>query len=137
MTIEEATTIFNLWQEYQEIGDKLHQIFTTIPESFLPYPATVLEEALNIIAKHYFDTGDKETAKNIQEMLALQTTGLYLSSDSKGRMTTTDKPISDEEALRKMKKELDLILDNPDLLKVKLSNLERSRKSWVKFKSDL
>ena len=62
MTKEEARIIFKSWQDYQEIGDRFLSFMLRVPESFLPYPADTLEEALNIIAKDYFDSGDKETS---------------------------------------------------------------------------
>ena len=137
VTLEEAQKIFKQWQAYQEIGDKLHTIFNTVPESFLPYPAEILEEALNIVAKHYFDSGNRRAAKNIQEMMMLHMGGLYLSTNSKGKTTALNRPMGDKEALKEMKEQLDFIITNPDLLKAKLKNLEKSKDSWAKFKENL
>ena len=57
MTLNEALIIFKSWQDYMEIADKFFRLMLPIPESFLPYPADILEEALNIVAKHYFANG--------------------------------------------------------------------------------
>ena len=53
MTLNEALIIYKSWQDYMEIGDKFFRLMLPIPESFLPYPADILEEALNIVAEHY------------------------------------------------------------------------------------
>jgi len=130
MTLEEANKIFEHWKGYSEIADKMHKIFLVVPESFLPYPIDILEEALNIVAKHYFDSGDKRTANIIQETMMLQLGGYCLGTDSEGKTKVVDK-ITDEEVLQKMKKDLDFMLDNPELLKVKLDNLKKSAESWA------
>lgn len=118
MTNEQANKIFKEWQQYVEIADKLSIIFTVIPESFLPYPKEVLEEALNIKAKEYFDYGNTKMSKNIQETIASWIWNCE----------------SDEEALNKMKKDLELFLDNDILRKTILKNLQTSRDSWLKLK---
>lgn len=135
MTFEEANKIFKRWQSYQEIADKLGQLFIVVPESFLPYPVEILEEALNIVAKGYFDSGDKKAADNIQESMGRYLTGYYLSSDSNGKLVVKDDKLTDEEVLKKMKQELDFILEHPDLLKAKLENLKVARDSWAEFKN--
>lgn len=132
MTLDEAQIIFKKWQQYQEIADKMGTIFLTVPESFLPYPEDVLEEALNIIAKSYFDSGNKEVANNIQESMGRYLTGYYLPA-GKGLEITGDK-LSEEEVLRKMKEELDFMFQHPELLEAKIENLKRSRDSWAEFK---
>jgi len=136
MTFEEANEIFEHWRGYIEIADKVHTIFTVVPESFLPYPVETLEKALNIVAKSYFDAGDKRMANNIQETLALHVTGYYLGGSGKKTMFRKKK-LTDEEALRKMKEMLDFILDNPKLLRIKLKNLKTTQKSWAKLKDSL
>jgi hypothetical protein len=133
MTKEKAQKIFRSWQEYQEIADKLHTIFTIVPESFLPYPVEVLGEALNVIAKDYFDAGNKETADAIQKTMVRYLTGYHLSF-SDGMLAATELKLTDAEALKRMKKSLDLMLDNPKLLEVQLKNLRKSRDSWMEFK---
>jgi hypothetical protein len=56
MTPIEAEEIFKVWKEwYWPCHFLLDSVFGPgIPESFLPYPKDVLEEALNIIAKRYY-----------------------------------------------------------------------------------
>lgn len=133
MTFEEARKIYNNWQKYIEIGDKLSKIFTTVPESFLPYSADTLEEALNIVAKYYFESGNKRMANNIQETLALHTAGLYMSI-SNGKLVTTKKELTDKEVLGKMKENLDQMFEHPDLLEAKLESLKITRDSWADLK---
>lgn len=118
MTSEEANKIFKSWQEYMEIADKLDKLFAQLPESFLPYPSDILEEALNIVAKRYFDAGNKKMSETIQHTMSA-----FLSLHTK-----------DEEALVSMNQGLKLILDNPELKKTYLEKLEECRDSWLKKK---
>ena len=131
MTFEEANKIFKDWKEYMEIADKLSRLFIVVPESFLPYPVETLEEALNIIAKYYFDTGDKKASNNIQETMGAYLTGYYLSSDSNDKLVIKDNMLTDEEGLRKMKRDLDFMLEHPELLEAKLESLKKARDSWA------
>ena len=54
MTFSEANEIFKIWNQwYWPCHFILESIFIgKIPESFLPYQPFILEEALNIVAKH-------------------------------------------------------------------------------------
>jgi len=134
MTIEEAKKIYNVWRDYIEIADKLHSIFHIVPESFLPYPAEELEEALNIVAKDYFDAGDKKTARNIQEVMTAHLMPYHMTVIN-GELTSTNEKPTDEEVLGEMKEKLDLILSNPELKEAVLANLKRVRDSWLKQKT--
>lgn len=122
MTKEEARIIFKSWQDYQEIADKFLKFMLRVPESFLPYPADTLNEALNIIAKDYFDSGDKEKSEVIKNNMSY-----YLSPffNEKG-------VIKDEEAITNMKKMLDLIEQSPKLKKAIIKSLKESQDSWIK-----
>jgi hypothetical protein len=113
MTFTEAENIFKSWKEYVNFANKLSQIFSKIPESFLPYPLEVLEEALNVVAKKHFDNGDTEMAKNIQLTMAA-----FLFSHT-----------NDEEAIISMNQSLELILKNPELKNTSLENLRACGKS--------
>ncbi len=115
MTIDEARVIFKSWQDHMEIFSKFQSIMLPIPESFLPYPADVLEEALNIFAKNYFDSGNKKMSAVIQKSMAF-----CLPTQT------------DEEALTQMKKMLDLIEQDDDLKKTVLKNLKECQDSWIK-----
>jgi hypothetical protein len=120
MTTKEAEKIFKEWQEYQEINDKLQKILSpSIPRSFLPYPSEVLEEALNMIAKRYFDAGDKEGSEFIQR--------------SMGSLMSYKK---DEEAVEGLIKRFNMLKDHADLKDISIANLRKSRDSWAKFKND-
>jgi hypothetical protein len=118
MTPQEAEKIFRAWQEYIEINDKMDKVFSSIPESFLPYPVKVLEEALNIEAKKYFDAGDKKMSRNIQEV-----------------MCTLIRYKDDEEALKSIHQKLDLILNNPEIKEVILAGLKNTCDFWADFKA--
>jgi hypothetical protein len=119
MTKEEAWIIFESWQKYMEFADKFSKLMLTVPESFLPYPYDTLEEALNIIAKDYFDSGDAERSKIIQSTMAS-----YLFSVK-----------SDDEAITQMKKTIDLIEQNPELKKKILKSLKDCQESWIKSRN--
>jgi len=71
MTLIEAEEIFTVWKEwYWPCHFLLDSVFGPgIPESFLPYPKDVLEEALNIMAKRYYDRGDFQISNKIQETM--------------------------------------------------------------------
>ena len=115
MTTEKANKIFRNWKEYVEINDKLSKIFMAIPESFLPYPIEVLEEALNIIAKSYFDKRDYKACHVVQESIC--TLGSYKD---------------DEEAIKTIID--DFILKDSKSRELFLANLKKARDSWAKLK---
>ena len=119
MTKEDAWIIFESWQKYMEFADKFSKLMLTIPASFLPYPSDTLEEALNIIAKDYFDSGDIERSKIIQSTIAA-----YLWSVK-----------NDDEAITKMKKTIDLIEQNPELKKTLLKSLKECQDNWIKSRN--
>jgi hypothetical protein len=115
MTIKEANRIFKFWQEYVEINDKMWKIFTSIPKSFLPYPVEVLEEALNIIAKSYFDEGDSKTSEAIQSSIAML---IKYKDDEEAIIDIAENPI----------------LKTPELRKLYLKNLKKTSDSWLEMK---
>jgi hypothetical protein len=66
MTVEEARKIIVGWGEYLETCHaRLVTIFFlgNIPESFLPYRMDVLEEAINVMGRFYFDMGDYDKSE--------------------------------------------------------------------------
>lgn len=73
MKFEEANEIFKTWIDFTEIGEKLTKFFiiSGVPESFLPYPRDVLENALNVVAEYYSDIKDSEKSELIQKSTAL------------------------------------------------------------------
>jgi hypothetical protein len=117
MTINEATKIFNYWKEYAEINSKLMQLMCPIPESFLPYPKETLEEALNIISKIYFDSGDFKTSEAIKDTMC------FLLSY-----------IKDEEAYDMFINST--VFKDPKLREAILNNLKKTRDSWAKYKEN-
>lgn len=117
MTFEEANKIYKGWQAYMEIVDKLSTIFNQLPESFLPYPAEVLEEALNIIAQKYIDDGDKKMYDTVQG-----TMWGFLPNH-----------IADAEAMESMNRALELMMKHPELKNTYLENLRKTRNNWLKI----
>lgn len=116
MTHEEAKKIYDDWLSFIEFADKFKKVFTKIPESFLPYSVSTIEEALNIIAKDFFYAGDKETANHIQNVMIYQ----LLSA------------INDKEAMDCIKRDLDLMYEDPELRDIKLEKLKECRDLWLK-----
>lgn len=117
MTFNEADKIFKEWQYYQEFHDKCFKIFMgSIPESFLPFPVKILEEALNIVAKDCFDRGDKKTSDLIANSI-----GFLLAYEDDAKAI--------EHILFKLKV--------PKLRDACLTNLEKARDSWLKHKAKL
>jgi hypothetical protein len=121
VTKEEAKIIFKSWQDYIETADKFSKLWLPVPESFLPYPVKLLEEAINIVAEGYFDSGDHKMVKVIHETIG------YLAWSTKDGGVMTD-----EEALNGMKSKLETILRDPELTKALLRNLKASQESWMK-----
>lgn len=133
MTKEEAEIIFKSWREYQEINEKFNSLMLTPPESFLPYPVTVLEEALNIVAKKYFDTGDQKMFEAINTTMG-QLSSYYISTSEDGKMIVLDSIKSDEDMLKGMKKVIDLTLSNQELKETLLQKLKKAQNSWLEFR---
>ena len=44
-----------------------------IPESFLPFPKKMIEEAMSILAKHHHNTGNQEAVKAIRNSIGFLT----------------------------------------------------------------
>ena len=116
MEYSEANKIWNIWRGWywpcHFILDSI--FFGTIPESFLPYPKEVLEEALNIIAKSYWDEGNKNISNDIQKVMA--------------SLMAYEK---DEEALQYLAKSL----SNPEMIKGTLkviANYKKNYTNWLK-----
>jgi hypothetical protein len=127
MTKEEAKIIFKSWQDYMEIAEKFSCLMLHFPESFLPYPVATLEKALTIIAKHFFDSGNKEMAESIKHTMIFYLSHFFF--EEKEGLTR------DEEAITQMKKMLDMIEENPDLKKALLAKLKKCQESWIKSRS--
>lgn len=126
MTKNEALVIFKCWQDYMEIAEKFHRLMLPVPESFLPYPADVLEEALNIIAKSYFDSGNQKMSEDIKKTMSLYLLPFFMTKEETGARRT------DEEAITDMKKMLDLIEQDTTLKKALLKSLKECQDSWIK-----
>lgn len=129
MTLNQALVIFESWQDYMEITDKFFRLMLPVPESFLPYPADILEEALNIVAKHYFDSGNKRMSENIKGTMSYLLPFFNTNAETGARRT-------DEEAITDMKKMLDLIEQDTELKKALLKSLKECQDSWIKSRME-
>jgi hypothetical protein len=118
MNSKEANTIYKDWQKYKEINDKLGQVFKVLPESFLPYPAPILKEALDIVSDEFAEQDYYETCKIIDK--DIETINRYQADDI---------------ALKNMAIELILIEDSPELKKTCLKNLQKIHRRTVGLKN--
>jgi hypothetical protein len=68
MNLLEADKIVQIWGRYLEYAQgKLGFIFGAhIPRSFLPFSIEILEEAMNVVAKHHHSMGNYDAAKTVQ-----------------------------------------------------------------------
>jgi|JI6StandDraft_1071083.scaffolds.fasta_scaffold237635_2 histone H3/H4 len=114
MKQEEAKKIFKLWQEFAEINDKLGKVFRSVPVSFLPCPQENLEEALNIIAKNYYDIANHAAVNTIHE-----------------QMVSLARYKSDEDAFEDIVD--DWIQKDPAEVKIQLENLKIAKENWLEF----
>ena len=115
MTVDEASQIFNVWKDwYWPCHFILNSIFMSrIPESYLPYGQDVLEEALNIVAKDYFDRGEITSSRDIQAII-----GALLSYTN------------DDEALESAS----ACFSNPEMVevvKIYIGNYKRDWTGWL------
>jgi len=117
MTLNEADKIVKIWGKYLEYSSgKLVLIFDSyIPESFLPFPKKILEEALNIVAEHYHGMGDNEAAELMQRGIALL-------------LGYTD----DEEAILQAAK----TFNNPKWREAILPVFKKFHEDWIKTQGD-
>ena len=119
MKVDEAFKIYDCWRnEYIEIADKMIELFSIIPPSFWPYPIDTMIEALEIVSKHFYDTGNIKRSNNIIELGSFHFAGCK----------------TDDEAISQIKKYIDLIESNTDLKNTTLKNLKDKQESWVNFR---
>lgn len=113
MDISEAKQIFDVWCKWVwPCHSMLFAIFRGgIPESFLPYPEDVLNEALTIMANYYYKCGNKEIAEAI-----IGARDYVVSFYTK-----------DEESVEMLKKEL---LEIPGTQEALLESISRYKKDW-------
>ena len=113
MTLSEANIIVRVWGGYIEYcQDRLQALFiANIPESLLPYPQEIIEEALNLAAKHYYDIGDYEKYE--------------LLKDSHRCLAFYGK---DEDALEGAV----MAFNIPEVKEKIISNMKKVQKNWIK-----
>jgi len=71
MTLEKASKIIEIYGIHLEYCSKLIYVFSSsIPESFLPFPKGIIEEAANVLAEHHFKNGNKIAVNSIENAKA-------------------------------------------------------------------
>ena len=110
MTLSEADKIVRVYGRYIEYCSHiLSSVFIEmIPESFLPFPKDVLEKALNIVAKHYHNTGDIRSVNLIREVHSM----LAMCGDDEEALLIAAKQINDSEHRKKIL--LPVLLENSE-----------------------
>lgn len=103
MTIDEADKVVSIWGKYLEYcSGRFNMIFLhnkgKIPESLLPFPKLVLEDALNIMDKHYFDTGNKRG----MELMRATMVELVLYEDDEKALQNAGESLSDPEKRKRI-----------------------------------
>ncbi len=93
MTFDEADEIVLSYGKYwQYMGGKIQLFFgASMPESFLPYPIIVLEEAIEIMVNHYIKIGDMRLENNLRNLAVL----LLLFKDDEQALMETIETYSD------------------------------------------
>jgi hypothetical protein len=84
---------------------------------------------LNIVAKDFFDAGDRELSETVQSTL-IGYLGGYNNSETKSDLT-------DREALERMHATLEIILKDEHLTRAILDKLKSSQASWMKQRARL
>jgi hypothetical protein len=68
LSLEEAQNIVSVWGKYLEYTGSLRLLFgLSIPKSTLPYPVEILQGAINKMEAFYFDRGQLEKVKLLEE----------------------------------------------------------------------
>lgn len=113
MTLDEASKIVHIWGVYLEYLSRINFVIfgASAPESILPFPKSVIEEASNMIAEQHFKNGNKEAVNMIQAAAA----NLLAYKD-------------DEEALLNAVKNW----SDPKWREVFLPTLKESQVDWIK-----
>jgi hypothetical protein len=124
---QEAYIIFESFKGYVEVADKFSRLMITPPESFLPYPACQMEEALDMVARDFTNNGDHKTANDIQS-LAIRYVGCYYSAEK-------ERNITDLEALKDMKRAIDLLLSKESFALEMLENVRDGQRSWMETRN--
>jgi hypothetical protein len=112
MTFEEADQIIIVWGRFLEYSmGKLNLAFgNKIPESFLPYPKTILLEAFEIINRDSYKHGDKKM--------------MSLMHESVDNLLSF---IDDDEAFTKAVERF----NNPSWRKIIISSLKEFQETWI------
>jgi tRNA G37 N-methylase Trm5 len=119
MTLNDAEKIVHIWGRWEEFvyGRMKHIFMSGIPESLLPFPKDTLLEALNIMAEHYRNAGDKRGVKLIDESAFM----IYHEF------------VDDEKALLETAKNI----NDPKWRGVIIAGIKQWQKSWITTQGDV
>lgn len=116
MTIREAGKIVEIWGRYLEFCSKLIVVFGhKIPDSFLPFPKDILDEAIDIIIDQYHKEGNKHMINVLEESRY----DLYI------------RYVNDEEALINAAE----MFSNSELRQALATSLKELQQEWIKTQS--
>jgi len=112
MTFDEAKKIFEIWQKwFWPCHPMLNSFFlNSIPESFLPYPKDILNEALEIIREYCSERGNHKIANAI----VISQVSLKFYDEDKAALELTLKNFSD-----------------PRFIEIALNKITNFKKDWL------
>ena len=89
LTLEEAQNIVNIWGIFLEHSGGVRMLFATdIPQSILPFPIEILQGALNKMEAYYWERGEKDRVKLLEETEAML---IQFTSDKEALKDIVDK----------------------------------------------
>jgi len=99
LSVTEAHKIVRVYGRHIEYCESivLPLFLGTRPESFLPFPKALLEEALDIVFTHHHNAGDLQNAKLTQDVTGM----LMFYGDDEEALLLAAKHINDEEKRKK------------------------------------
>lgn len=117
MTLDQASEISRIWSLHLEHSfGKLNFIFmASIPESFLPFPKDVIEEALNILAEEQHKYGNRDAVEGVKAA------GAFLVAYK-----------DDQEAILQAAKRF----SNPEWCNAVIPKFKVCQQTWIKSQGD-
>ena len=89
LTPEEASNIVHIWGIFLEHSGGLRYLLgTSVPKSLLPYPIAILQGALNKMEAYYWERGEKDRVKLLEETEAML---IQFTSDKEALKDIVDK----------------------------------------------
>ncbi len=68
MTLDEADKIVKIWGKHVEYFNRIALLLfgASAPESILPFPKNIIQEACNMVAEHHHNNGNLEIVRAIE-----------------------------------------------------------------------